>query len=83
MTERTDQSTRLRGNRCLCSGCGHIFGSVSAFDRHQSDGGDPHPCLPVEVFAAERPDGKPPRLVWHPSRHVWVTRLDDRYRGTA
>jgi hypothetical protein len=28
---------RLTGSRCLCRGCGQLFNSVTAFDRHRVD----------------------------------------------
>lgn len=80
MTAAADQRRRLRGNRCLCSGCGHLFGSVSAFDRHQREPDGQAQCLPADVFAASGPDGKPPRLFWSPSRQLWVTQLREAKR---
>lgn len=75
MTAPADQRARLRGSRCLCSGCGHLFGSPSAFDRHQRDDGTANPCLTVEEFTTRRGKRMEPRLVWHPKRHLWVTKL--------
>ena len=77
MSTRADQRLRLRGTRCLCSGCGHLFGSPTAFDRHQRDDGSPEPCMTVAEFTARRGKRQEPRLVWHPTRHLWVTRLRD------
>lgn len=84
MTAPTDQRTRLRGSRSLCPTCGHLFGSVTAFDRHLRpidavDWQDPNrtPCLTVAEFTAPTGKRQTPRLVWHPTRHLWVTRLRD------
>ena len=35
---------KLTGNRCLCSGCGEYFNSVSAFDMHRSGPADARVC---------------------------------------
>ena len=83
MTAPANQDVRLRGNRCVCRGCGHLFGSVSAFDRHQTDDGRDTPCMTVAQFTALTGKAQRPRLVWHPSRHLWVTKLDDRHREAA
>jgi len=61
-----------------CSGCRETFGSASAFDAHQYDDGRKPACRELLEYAkATRPGGRP-RLVWHPVRNLWVTRLDDR-----
>ena len=83
MTEPTRPEVRLRGRRCLCRGCGHLFGSPSAFDRHQHDDGRDNPCRDVAEFSAPLGNSGRPRLVWHPDRGLWVTALDDRYREGA
>lgn len=81
MARDHSQQARLRGRRCLCRACGHLFGSLSAFDRHQTDDGSSAPCLDVAEFTAPTGKAQRPRLTWHPGRQLWVTKLDERYRG--
>lgn len=61
---------------CHCTGCHEHFGSVSAFDRHQTmqlEGEGRVTCHPPGELL---PSGKP-RCVWHPTRNLWVTELRD------
>lgn len=74
MTAPAGPEVRLRGGRCLCRGCGHLFGSPSAFDRHQHDDGRVSPCRDTAEFTAPHGKSGRPRLVWDAKRSLWITR---------
>lgn len=70
-----------------CPQCCELFGSNAAFDRHQrmdveeETGRAVVVCLPRSRFSELMgKKTKRPRLVWHPTRHLWVTALDDPSR---
>lgn len=71
----------LRGLMSLCRMCGELFGSPTAFDKHQKWNAEKetYDCIPAEKFGEPVSEkSTKPRLVLHPKRKLWVTSLRNK-----
>jgi hypothetical protein len=69
------RAPHLTGSRCLCRGCGCLFNSIKAFDRHRQGGHQGRRCL--------SPDGMRDVGMTLNAAGFWISRTMPNHRTRA